>query len=115
RRKEYMDKVDVATKAAFGDDIGHMLQVVNLATAPAHQGKGYGSALMKRANTEADRLGCTSWLLSSNIANTPFYESCGFKGVKEVVMGDNNPTWTKPPFKMLIVRVPVCHIAHHSV
>lgn len=120
--------MDVATKAAFGDDIGHMLQVVNLATAPAHQGKGYGSALMKRANTEVgcqtmtseerthvdsgclrysqgDRLGCSSWLLSSNIVNTPFYEHCGFTAAKEIIMGDDNPAWTKPPFKMLIVRV----------
>ena len=47
-----MDKVDAATKAAFGDDIEHMLQVVNLATAPEHQGKGYGTALMATANTE---------------------------------------------------------------
>ena len=47
-----MDKVDAATKAAFGDNIEHMLQVVNLATAPEHQGKGYGTALMATANTE---------------------------------------------------------------
>lgn len=54
---------------------------------------------------QADRLGCSSWLLSSNVINTPFYEHCGFSIAKELVMGDNNPTWTRPPFKMLIVRI----------
>ena len=53
---------------------------------------------------QADRLGCSSWLLSSNVVNTPFYEHCGFSIVKEIVMGDDNPAWTRPPFKMLIVR-----------
>ena len=52
RWKEYKDKVDAATKAAFGDDTVHMLQVVNLATAQEHQGKGYGTALMATANAE---------------------------------------------------------------
>lgn len=59
-------------------------------------------------------MGCSSWLLSSNVVNTPFYEQCGFSVVKEIIMGADNPAWTRPPFKMLIVRtlVSVLVVAH---
>lgn len=50
-----MNKLDAATKSAFGDDMENMLNVVYLATSPEHQGHGYGSALMTAANAEVRR------------------------------------------------------------
>lgn len=52
---------------------------------------------------QADSIGCASWLLSSNVANTRFYESWGYVTVKEIMIGENNATWKKPPFPVLIV------------
>lgn len=53
---------------------------------------------------EADEQGRATYLISSNILNTGFYNSCGFVGVADVVLGDNNPTWHKKPVIVKIVR-----------
>ncbi|KZT73058.1 hypothetical protein DAEQUDRAFT_504852 [Daedalea quercina L-15889] len=103
RWTELSNKLTAATNDAFGGDLAKMLRIVDLATAPENQGKGYGYALMASANAEADKIGCASWLLSSNVANTPFYKSCGYVVVKEVLLGENNPTWMEPPFPVLIM------------
>ncbi|KAH9928719.1 uncharacterized protein B0H18DRAFT_246859 [Fomitopsis serialis] len=103
RWEEFEDKIAAASKDAFGDELRRMLHVLNLAVAPRHQGKGYGYALMALANAQADEIRCASWLLSSNVINTPFYESCGFVVVKEVLLGEDNPTWTERPFAILIM------------
>lgn len=42
------------------------------------------------------------FLISSNINNTAFYESCGFSVVGEYSLGDDNPSWTEAP---VIVRL----------
>ncbi|TFY54738.1 hypothetical protein EVJ58_g8681 [Rhodofomes roseus] len=102
RIAEMMSKQDAAIKSALGDKIQGMFAVEGLATHPNKQGRGYGSALMAAANAKADALGVASWLSSSNIANTAFYESCGFAVVKEFAIGEDNPTWTEPP---VIVRI----------
>jgi hypothetical protein len=46
----------------------------------------------------------TTWLQSSNIANTEFYNSHGFFTIAEVVVGENNPTWDGEPVVVSIVR-----------
>jgi len=104
RMGETMQKQDAAIKAAIGERMHSMFAAHDLATHPGKQGRGYGSALMAAANAKADALGLASWLSSSNIANTAFYESCGFVVVREFAIGDENPTWTKPP---IIVRIMV--------
>ena len=47
-----MDKLGSATREAFGGDADKMMRVRELAVAPEHQGKGYGSALIAAANKE---------------------------------------------------------------
>ncbi|PPR00371.1 hypothetical protein CVT24_004405 [Panaeolus cyanescens] len=92
----------------LGDNVSKMLFVASLATHPDHRGKGYGSALLKSVTDIADGLGQTAWLSSSNKENTKFYNAHGFKTVKEVVVGDDNPTWKEPPIILsLMVREPV--------
>ena len=47
-----MDKLGAATRESFGGDIDKMMRIRELAAAPEHQGKGYGSALIATANRE---------------------------------------------------------------
>ncbi|KAF9051762.1 hypothetical protein BJ165DRAFT_1451166 [Panaeolus papilionaceus] len=92
----------------LGDNVPSMLFVGSLATHPDHRGRGYGSALLKSVTDIADGLGQKAWLSSSNKDNTKFYNAHGFKTVKEVVVGDDNPTWNKPPIVLsLMVREPI--------
>lgn len=47
-----MDKLGTATRETFGGDVDKMMRIRELAAAPEHQGKGYGSALIATANRE---------------------------------------------------------------
>ena len=46
---------------------------------PAHQGRGYGSALLQHALAVCDRDGALAYLESSNPRNIPLYERHGFE------------------------------------
>ncbi|EPT01389.1 hypothetical protein FOMPIDRAFT_1120465 [Fomitopsis schrenkii] len=98
---------NAAIEAGLGGGVGNMFAVHDLAAHPKRQGRGYGKALLNAANAKADALGLTTWLASSNINNTAFYESCGFKTVREFSVGDDDPTWAKPPVILKIVRPPL--------
>lgn len=94
-----------------------------IATMPAYRRHGYASALVNMATAEAstshpqlensshythlllqaDTQGRASWLVSSNISNEPFYNSLGFSTRANVILGDDNPTWHKPPVVVKIV------------
>lgn len=52
---------------------------------------------------QADAEGRATWLCSSNLANTEFYEQCGFVGVRDFTLGEDDPTWTKPPVVARVV------------
>ena len=53
---------------------------------------------------QADKEKRSSWLISSNPANEGFYNTLGFKTEKEILLGDDNPTWTGPPIVVALVR-----------
>lgn len=53
---------------------------------------------------QADKEGRSVWLISSNVINTEFYGSFGFVSKADVVMGDENPTWTEQPVIVRLVR-----------
>lgn len=105
-----------------------MINLTNLATVPEKQGRGYGTALVRHVTAQvplhlirysiarfahkdslwqADVQQCSTWLTSSNVVNTKFYESCGFLTVAEILLGDNNPMWGKPPIVVPVVGVPL--------
>ena len=42
--------------------------------------------------------------MSSNVANEGFYNSLGFTTVARLTLGEDNPTWDKPPVPVDIVR-----------
>lgn len=62
-----------------------------IGTDPAHQGKGYGSALMAHGIARADRDKLPAYLESSNAANIPLYERHGFRLIGEIQSG-SSPT-----------------------
>ncbi|RDB26987.1 hypothetical protein Hypma_005108 [Hypsizygus marmoreus] len=107
RRKELEDKMSEAVKRTFGDRVDTMWYVESLCTDPEHQGRGYGGALLDSVTTLADWASQTTWLQSSNINNTAFYNMHGFVTVETVVLGDQNPTWNEAPVVVsIMVREP---------
>ena len=59
------------------DDPHYYLEIIG--TDPAHQGKGYGTALMRPMVERADAEGVGMYLESSKESNVPFYARFGFE------------------------------------
>ena len=62
-----------------------------IGTDPAHQGKGYGTALMKLALIPCDRDQTLAYLEASNPANIPIYERHGFELLGTIQVGTSPP------------------------
>ncbi len=58
---------------------------------PAHQGQGYGSALLTHTLQECDREHMPAYLESSNVKNVPLYERYGFVAIGTIQAG-SSPT-----------------------
>ncbi|GLB42479.1 putative acetyltransferase (GNAT) domain containing protein [Lyophyllum shimeji] len=107
RQQEIVEKTRNALERALGDRIDKMWLVESLWTDPASQGRGYGGALLDSVTILADWAGQSTWLQSSNVANTAFYERHGFETLAIVLLGDENPTWHEKPVVMsIMVREP---------
>ncbi|KAF8069257.1 hypothetical protein FPV67DRAFT_1669273 [Lyophyllum atratum] len=107
RQLELDDKMQKALERALGDCADKMWLLEGIWTAAEYQGRGYGGALLDAVTKLADAAGQRTWLKSSNIVNTAFYNEHGFKTVEEVVLGDQNPTWhEKPVIVNIMVREP---------
>ncbi|KAH9948423.1 hypothetical protein B0H21DRAFT_734162 [Amylocystis lapponica] len=114
RYNEFVGKYRAAMKEAFGGNDGE-LQMVNLSalcTHPSKQRRGYGTALVKFITDKADALACPTYLCSSNIDNTTFYEQCGFITVAKFTLGDTNPAWHAPPVLVLMMMRP--YVPEHT-
>jgi len=70
-----------------------------LGTAPEHQGKGVGSALMSPILQTCDAEGIPAYLESSKESNIPFYQRHGFE-LRDEIKVKNGPTlwpmWRDP-------------------
>ncbi|KAI0346794.1 hypothetical protein BDW22DRAFT_461668 [Trametopsis cervina] len=97
RLAEFSTKFRKALLESIGDERLEMYELGGLATRPSKQGLGYGSAMVNFVTGLADANRRGTWLGSSNVANTGFYESFGFRTVAEFVVGESDPTWTDPP------------------
>ncbi|MBL4680454.1 MAG: GNAT family N-acetyltransferase [Pseudomonadales bacterium] len=60
-----------------------------IAIDPVHQGRGFGSALMKEALLRCDEAGLPAYLESSNPRNISIYERHGFEVMGEVQVGSS--------------------------
>lgn len=58
---------------------------------PAHQDKGYGSALLRHALLLCDRDHAPAYLESSNPANIPLYRRHGFEVLGTIQAGTSPP------------------------
>ncbi|KAF4575096.1 hypothetical protein EYR36_006452 [Pleurotus pulmonarius] len=97
RRKEVLQKITSATERVYGDRVKSMVHIDGLATSPQSQGRGYAGALLDAVTAKADAGSRATYLESSNVANTGFYESHGFRTIEEIQCGDDNPAWKEPP------------------
>jgi len=64
-----------------------------LGTAPEHQGRGVGSALLRALLARADAEGVIAYLESSKERNLPFYRGHGFEVVEELRVPGGPPVW----------------------
>jgi ribosomal protein S18 acetylase RimI-like enzyme len=60
---------------------------------PDHQGKGYGSMLLKYTLDHFDSEGLPAYLESSNIRNNPLYERYGFRTLSEIHLSGGPTLW----------------------
>ncbi|KAI0773654.1 hypothetical protein C8Q74DRAFT_1368229 [Fomes fomentarius] len=104
RMEEVNSKVKAIYSNVFGDKIKDMFEIQVLATVPAKQGRGYGTALVKTVNKMADERGRAAYLLTTDAYR--FYETVGYKLVGEDWLGVDNPSWTGAPVP---VRVDADH------
>jgi ribosomal protein S18 acetylase RimI-like enzyme len=63
---------------------------------PAHQGKGYGAALMRHALSQCDHERKLAYLESTNPRNVPLYERHGFEVLGTIQVG------TSPPIRPML-------------
>jgi GNAT superfamily N-acetyltransferase len=56
---------------------------------PIHQGKGYGSALVRHGLLAADRDHLPAYLEASNLRNVALYEQCGFDVIGTIQVGSS--------------------------
>jgi ribosomal protein S18 acetylase RimI-like enzyme len=59
---------------------------------PSHQGKGYGSALLRHGLAACDRDGLPAYLDSTNPKNIPLYERHGFEQLGTIQIGSSPPS-----------------------
>ncbi|KAL1944247.1 hypothetical protein VTO73DRAFT_3432 [Trametes versicolor] len=101
RKKEFGAKVGPMLMRAFGDSIENLIEIQGLATAPEHQGKGYGTALMLLVNALADVQKRGVYLLTTDAHG--FYQRFGYHIVAEDVLGADNPKWTGEPVHIRVM------------
>ncbi|KAJ8518205.1 hypothetical protein ONZ45_g4729 [Pleurotus djamor] len=108
RRTRVLEKLEKTTQQVLGRRVDTMVHVDGLGTDPRIQGRGYGGALLDVVTSLADSSSQASYLESSNVANTSFYMYHGFLPVADILIGDDDPEWTEPPFvvKLMVREIP---------
>jgi ribosomal protein S18 acetylase RimI-like enzyme len=77
--------IDVSTAAVTQS--GEWLYILNVATLPAFQGRGYGSRTTTHAMREGTRhTGLSRYLLHSTAAGDPVYERIGFEKTGQIML-----------------------------
>lgn len=105
RGRELTRKLNRALEEALRGREDDMVCLRILYTTPARQGRGYASALVREVTKIADEQRRSTQLLSSNIANTEFYNSVGFVEKGRFTVGEDDPTWKEDPVTVsLMVR-----------
>lgn len=124
RNEEYEKKLQNAIHQAIGDRVKDMIKVMVLANESQSQGQHYDGILLDSVTSlvrrviviekksldepmnQADVMGQTTLVQSSDLHKTEFYKAHGFKDVADVVLGDQNPRWHSAPVIIKIVSRP---------
>lgn len=70
----------VKAECVITDEAHGVLEIKNICTVPAHQGKGYGKALIEFvAETYKERYSVLQVGTGDSPLTVPFYEKCGFQ------------------------------------
>lgn len=78
-RMYVLDDDGVKCECVVTDEGGSVLEIKNIATIPAHQGKGYARALIDFiVRTYADQYSVLQVGTGDSPLTVPFYEKCGF-------------------------------------
>ncbi|KAI0706890.1 hypothetical protein C8T65DRAFT_740445 [Cerioporus squamosus] len=105
REKEVVTKLRAMIKSALGERVNDMMELTGLATAPAAQGHGYATALVRVLNEIADAKGRAVYVFTDDAKW--FYEELGYVLVAEDWAGVDNPKWTGDPVPLrIMVREP---------
>ncbi|GBE83447.1 hypothetical protein SCP_0504960 [Sparassis crispa] len=104
RHAEFTRKLTITLKDTIADRIYDMMWLDGESTARDKQGLGYDFMLVGYAAGKADILGRAIWSCSYSTRRTELYEKFGFLTVGEFTVGEDNPTWDKPP---VLIRVMV--------
>ncbi len=74
-----LDDGGVKSVCVVTDEGGGILEIKNIATAPAHQGRGYGKAMVRfLLTTYAGAYSVLQVGTGDSPMTVPFYEACGF-------------------------------------
>ncbi|RPD62152.1 hypothetical protein L226DRAFT_535520 [Lentinus tigrinus ALCF2SS1-7] len=101
REIEVGTKLRAMIKSALGDRVSEMMELSGLATAPAKQGRGYATALVKYLNDMADARGRAVWVFTDDAKW--FYEELGYVLVAEDWAGVDNPKWNGDPVPLRVM------------
>ncbi|KAI0687337.1 hypothetical protein C8Q76DRAFT_760739 [Earliella scabrosa] len=101
RAHEYVAKLKAILDSNFGETIDNMFEIQALATHPAKQGRGYGTALVKVVNDMADTQARATYVVTTDAYR--FYETVGYELVGEDWLGVDNPAWTGAPVPLRVV------------
>ncbi|GBE77441.1 hypothetical protein SCP_0103160 [Sparassis crispa] len=106
RLKETRQQDEASKDTVNGGQLDDVFMIDTLAVTPDKQGLGYGSVLLEAVISQADAQSRRSYLYTRPQI-TPFYEKFGFVVVATYPVGENNPTWTRPPVqRVIMVREP---------
>ncbi|KAI0030539.1 hypothetical protein K488DRAFT_72129 [Vararia minispora EC-137] len=121
--------------------MGDFMSLDFLSCTSAQQNRGYGGALVREVTkivsqfpgcvgllnnpSKAAKHGHKVWLLSSNLKNSPFYQSHGFEVVGVLAVGDSDPDYHGEPIRVetftmderhlssaIFVRIPMFKCLH---
>ncbi|KAI9000911.1 hypothetical protein BD414DRAFT_473072 [Trametes punicea] len=104
RKKEFVSKVGIMVKDAFGERVAEMYEIGVLGTAPEAQGRGYGSALVTKVTDMGDAEGRDVWVVTADAYS--FYETLGFITIRTMTLGTEDPKWDGKPVMIYIMYRP---------
>lgn len=105
-----LDDNGVKSECVITDEGNGILEIKNIATVPAYQGKGYAKALIDFIAKEyADRFSILQVGTGDSPATIPFYEKCGFVR-SHVVPGFFTENYDHPIFECGIQLVDMVYL-----